>query len=67
MRPSYHKTLCLDFGSEPFYQRCLDEPGTFRAYVNGQLQAHPELFPADMAAGWCLHGFTPRSKKRLCG
>jgi len=64
MRPSYHKTLCLPFGSEAFYQQCLDESGTFRAHVNAQLQARPELFPAAMAEGWCLHGFAARSKKQ---
>ena len=64
MRPSYHKTICLSFGSETFYQQCLDDPETFRAHVNAQFQAHPELFPTAMAEGWCLHGFTSRSKKQ---
>ena len=63
---AYHKTICLDFGSEAFYQKCLEDPEVFRSHVNTQLQTHPELFPVAMKeGGWCLFGYTERSKKRL--
>lgn len=66
---AYHKTICLDFGSEAYYQRCLEDAEVFRRHLNTQFQAHPELFPVAMANGWCLFGYTQRSKKRhrSCG
>lgn len=61
---AYHKTICLDFGSEAFYQNCMEDSEVFRQHVKALFEAHPELFPAAMAKGWCLFGYTERSKKQ---
>lgn len=59
----YHKTLCLDFISESYYQCCMDNRDKFKAHLIHLNQKYPELFPKDFDKGWKLNGFTPRSKK----
>lgn len=65
---SYHKTICIDFKSENFYQLCLESPDLFKSHIALVLAKHPELFPPAMQQGYCLYGYTRRSKKQdsLC-
>lgn len=59
----YHKTICLDFKSEDFYQDCMDDSDKFKERLNELNQNYPELFPKGFEGGWKLNGYTPRSKK----
>lgn len=45
------------------YDRLLGDPVAFRAYLDAQIAAHPELFPAAIQQGYQLHGTLPPSKK----
>ena len=45
------------------YDRILTEPVAFRAYLDGQIAAHPELFPAAIQHGYYLHDILPPSQK----
>ena len=45
------------------YDRILGDPVAFRAYLDKQITAHPELFPAAIQQGYQLHGILPPSKK----
>ena len=64
MNQSYDKTLCLDFGSEEYYHKCLEDRDLFKAHIHKAYQEYPELFPKEMVQGWCLNGFTQTSKKK---
>lgn len=66
MYQSYHKTICLDFGSEEFYWECMEKADQFKKHIQRTYQSHPELFPEEMAQGWCLNGYTPIPKKQDC-
>ena len=59
----YHKTICLNFGSEGYYQDCMNDADKFKNILNELNQRYPELFPIGFEKGWKLNGFTPRSKK----
>jgi len=60
----YHKTICLDFKSEAYYQECMNDSEKFKKRLNELNEKYPELFPKDFERGWKLNGFTPRSKKQ---
>ena len=45
------------------YDRILAEPVAFRAYLDSQIAAHPELFPAAIQHGYHLHSLLPPSRK----
>jgi hypothetical protein len=44
--------------------RILDDPVAFRAYWDGQMAEHPELFPATIQHGYQWQDTLPSSKKR---
>ena len=64
MRKSYHKTICLNFETEAYYAECLFDSEKFKHHLNRSYEIAPELFPANMSEGWCLHGYTEESKKQ---
>jgi hypothetical protein len=35
----------------------VNDTKAFRAYLDKQIEAHPELFPKGIDEGYCLHGF----------
>jgi hypothetical protein len=48
-------TICLNFGSRERYDECVGDASLYRRYVETQHCEHPELFPAGMESGFCLH------------
>jgi hypothetical protein len=56
------KRLCLPI-ERAEYDRILADPVAFRAYLDGQMTAHPELFPAAIQHGYHLHDILPPSQK----
>lgn len=57
------KTICINFPSEKFYQRCMDDHIEFRNFLNNTYVQYPELFPADFTCGFNFHD-TVASKKQ---
>lgn len=56
------KRLCIPI-DQAEYDRILAEPVAFRAYLDAQVAAHPELFPAAIQHGYHLHDILPPSRK----
>lgn len=52
MRQHY---ICLSFPSEAHYRTCVDDVAEYRKFLTAQQAAHPELFPAALAAGYSFH------------
>ncbi len=51
------KTIVLPF-DETTYADLIVDKAAYTAYLNEQIQAHPELFPLAISEGWSLYGFT---------
>lgn len=62
MEPSHDQAICLWVRDEDQYSSIIDDPAAFRAHLDAVFARHPELFPADFAAGYTLHDIR-RSKK----
>lgn len=60
----YHKTICLAFESEAYYQECMSNREKFKFHLNNEFEKHPELFPKDFKQCGKLNGLTPVSKKK---
>jgi hypothetical protein len=60
--PRGHKTICVPL-DEPEYSELVDEPLSYRSYVDEVYGKHPELFPKAMSGGYTLHDKLPYSKK----
>lgn len=58
-----NKTIVLPFAEET-YARVVEDNSTYKAFVNAWIEAHSELFPANIREGWSLHGFTKDSVKQ---
>ncbi len=56
------KRLCIPIDRAES-DRILAEPVAFRAYLDSQIAAHPELFPAAIQHGYHLHSLLPPSQK----
>jgi len=56
------KRLCIPI-ERAEYDRILTDPVAFRAHLDGQIAAHPELFPAAIQHGYHLHSLLPASRK----
>jgi len=59
------KTICLYFPDKQLYQKCMTDKERFRRYIDKAYQETPELFPAEMKAGYQLSGFVSSTKLRL--
>jgi hypothetical protein len=51
------KTICLPIGTEQDYDNLVNDTSAFRGYLDQMIASHPELFPAEIAEGYCFHGF----------
>ncbi len=51
------KTICLPIAEGIGYERLVRDTEEFRAYLDRQIAEHPELLPAQIGEGDCLHGF----------
>lgn len=49
---------------ETTYDDLLSHRHTYRAFLNAQIQAHPELFPPTIRDGWSFYGVTAASTKQ---
>ena len=56
------KRLCLPI-PQADYETLLADPAAFRAHLDQQITAHPELFPRAIQQGYQLHDILPPSKK----
>jgi len=56
------KRICIPIDPET-YQQVLADKAAFKAYLDQQIAAFPELFPATIAQGYTLQGFVPPSAK----
>jgi hypothetical protein len=52
------KTICLPIAAGIDYEQLVKDTAEFRAYLDRQIAQHPELFPARIGEGYCLHGFS---------
>jgi hypothetical protein len=51
------KTICLPIAEGIDYEQLVKDTAGFRTYLDRQIAEHPELFPARIGEGYCLHGF----------
>lgn len=51
------KTICLPIAEGIDYEQLVQDSAGFRTYLDTQIAEHPELFPARIGEGYCLHGF----------
>lgn len=63
--PGNHKTICLAFPDEAYYQACLLEPAKFRQYLDEIYEQHPVLFPPAFNNGYTLHDFVYSKKQNI--
>lgn len=49
--------------TRPQYDAGWDDPQQVRQWIDAARARHPELFPADLRAGYVLHGFARTSRK----
>jgi hypothetical protein len=59
------KTICLPIADDLNYEQLVEDTKGFRAYLDGMIATHPELFPAEIEAGYCFHGFVESGKLHL--
>lgn len=63
--PGGHKTICIAFPNEEYYQVCMTDQAKFRAYLDHIYSQHPELFPEVLKGGYFLHGFVYSKKQEI--
>jgi hypothetical protein len=56
------KRICLPISRET-YAAMIDEQQCFREMLDGLIESHPELFPAEIKEGYHLYGFARQSVK----
>lgn len=59
------KTICLPIGDGVEYDTLVQDRKAFRQYLDQQIAQHPELFPTEIEAGYCFHGFRTSAKLGL--
>ena len=59
------KYICLPFGSEEQYFKCVENHRQFREFLDGQITARPELFPRAISAGYNFHDQYQSRKLKL--
>jgi hypothetical protein len=59
------QVICLAFESEAQYEEFVAAPKQYRAWLNEQFAAHPELFPAAFAQGYHWHSQYVQKKQGL--
>jgi hypothetical protein len=61
------KTICLPMAAEIDYDKLVEDPKAFRAYLDKLMAMHPELFPVGIEQGYCFDGFVESGKLHLNG
>jgi hypothetical protein len=51
------KTICLPIAEEIDSEQLVKDTAGFSTYLDSQIAEQPELFPARIGEGYCLHGF----------
>ena len=59
------KTICLPIADDLDYATLVADREAFRQYLDQQIAAHPELFPAGIEAGYRFHGWVESSRQQL--
>jgi hypothetical protein len=59
------KTICLPIAEGIDYEELVKDTPRFRAYLDKQIEQHPELFPAGIEEGYCFHGFVASERMEL--
>ena len=59
------KTICLPIAASIDYESFVKDRHAFRKYLDQSIAEHPELFPAEIAQGYCFHGFRTSAKLGL--
>lgn len=59
------KTICLPIPDSMDYGQLVQDRKAFRKYLDQLIALHPELFPAEIAQGYCFHGFRTSAKLGL--
>lgn len=57
------KTICLPIADDIDYSTLVDDRESYRAYLNRQIEQHPELFPRAIASGYRFHGWTQSQRQ----
>ena len=59
------KTICLPISDNVEYENLVKDTPVYHAYLDEQIDKHPELFPVEIAQGYCFHGFVESGKLGL--
>jgi hypothetical protein len=59
------KTICLPIADGVDYDQLVKDRKRFRLYLDQLIAQHPELFPSEIAQGYCFHGFRTSAKLGL--
>lgn len=59
------KTICLPMPPDIEYGVFVEDTAGYRVYLDGLIEKHPELFPAEISYGYCFHGFVESDKLHL--
>lgn len=53
--PRHNRVICIPFSpSVKDYNKTVHDPAKFRAFVDARIKQFPELFPAEITAGYSL-------------
>ena len=63
--PGNHKTICIAFPDEEYYQVCMFDQAKFRSHLDQLYSQHAELFPGAFKGGYILHGFVYSKKQAI--
>ena len=63
--PGNHKTICIAFPDEEYYQVCMFDQAKFRSHLDQLYNQHAELFPGAFKGGYILHGFVYSKKQDI--
>jgi ribosomal protein S19 len=59
------KTICQPIAEGQDYSVLVNDTKAFRAYLDKQIETHPELFPKGIEQGYCLHGFVESQRLEM--
>jgi hypothetical protein len=64
-RKAGDKTICLPIGDGINYSNLVEDREAYRAYLNGEIAKHPELFPEGIEQGYRFHGLVESLRQGL--
>jgi hypothetical protein len=59
------KTICLPIEEGVNYNELVENREGYRAYLDGQIAKHPEIFPEGIEDGYRFHGLVESSRQEL--